>query len=126
MRIFKNKWFHRWAKKEGVSDSLLTNTAKEITVGKVEANLGGCLFKRRLPRAGSGKSGGYRVVVGYKQPNSERIIFLYAFAKNAKANISTKEEAALSIAAESFISASDEQILKLLEASSIMEVNSHE
>ena len=126
MRIFKNKWFHRWAKKEGISDFVLVNAAEEVTGGKAEANLGGCLFKKRLPRAGSGKSGGYRVIVGYKRPNSARIIFLYAFAKNAKANITTQEEAALSIAAESFISATDEQVLKLLKDRSIMEVNSHE
>jgi len=104
----------------------LLNAAAEITEGKAAVNLGGCLFKKRLPRAGFGKSGGYRVIVGYKRSNSARIIFLYAFAKNAKANITTKEEAALSIAAESFISATDEQVLKLLKASSIMEVNSHE
>ncbi|TLU55838.1 MAG: hypothetical protein FDX02_02315 [Chlorobium sp.] len=57
--------------------------------------LGGCLFKKRLSRAGAGKRGGYRVLVGYKRPIADRIIFLYAFAKSEKDTISDREEAAL-------------------------------
>lgn len=98
------------------------NAAEEIAAGRVEVDLGGSLFKKRLPGAGKGKRGGYRVLVGYKRPKTERIIFLYAFAKNDKANISTNEQAALSIAAESFISATDKQVNKLLAESTIWEV----
>ena len=122
MRVFKNKWFNRWARGEGISDAVLLNAAVEIATGKVEADLGGCLFKKRLPRTGEGKRGGYRVVVGYKKHNTERIIFLYAFAKNDKANMSAKEEAVLSLTAESFISAADKQIQELLAIGSIWEV----
>lgn len=122
MRVFKNKWFNRWTRGEGISDATLLNAAAEIITGKVEADLGGCLFKKRLPRTGEGKSGGYRVVVGYGKHNTERIIFLYAFAKNDKANMSAKEEGALSLAAESFISAADKQVQELLAVGSIWEV----
>jgi hypothetical protein len=108
--------------KERILDTVLIDAAKEITEGKVEANLGGCLFKKRLPRPGAGKRGGYRVVVGYKKPSTSRIIFLYAFAKNAKANLTTKEEAALSLVAESFISTTDNQVVELLKTGSIFEV----
>jgi hypothetical protein len=104
------------------SDAVLLNAAAEITTGKVETDLGGCLFKKRLPRTGGGKSGGYRVLVGYKKHNTERIIFLYAFAKNDKANMSAKEEAVLSLTAESFISAADKQVQELLAIGSILEV----
>ena len=100
----------------------MLDAAKEIAAGNVEADLGGCLFKKRLPRTGAGKRGGYRVLVGYKRPYSARIIFLYAFAKSNKANLTTKEEAALSLAAESFVSTTDKQVIELLEASSIWEV----
>ena len=122
MRAFKNRWFHRWARKENLPDALLLRAAKEILDGKVEADLGGGLFKKRLARSGGGKRGGYRTIVGYKKPNSERIIFLYAFAKNRKANMTAEEEAALSIAAESFILASDAQVAALLEEGAILEV----
>lgn len=126
MRIFKNKWFERWARKEDVSDDLLANAASEIAAGNVEADLGGCLFKKRLPMKGMGKRGGYRVLVGYKKPNEDRIIFLYAFAKNTRSNISVKEQEALSLVAESFISTTDAELQKLLENGSIWEIVRHE
>ncbi len=126
MRVFKNKWFNHWARRERVSDFALFQAAEEIAAGKVEANLGGCLFKKRMPRAGAGKRGGYRVLVGYKRPNADRIIFLYAFAKSEKGTISDREEVALSIVADSFISSSEEHVAELLEANLIWEVSSYE
>lgn len=126
MRVFKNKWFNHWASKEDISDAALHNAAEEIASGKVDADLGGCLFKKRLPRTGAGKRGGYRVVVGYKRPNMERIVFLYAFAKNDKTNISAKEEAALSLAAQSFVATTDNHVQELLATGSIWEVQYHE
>jgi hypothetical protein len=69
---------------------------------------------------------GDTALFGYKRPNSERIIFLYAFAKSEKANISGKEEAALSLVAESFVSATDSQLKELLLEGSIWEVEYHE
>jgi hypothetical protein len=113
-------------RKENVPSSVLLTAAQEIVTGKVEADLGGCLFKKRLPRSGEGKRGAYRVIVGYKKPNENRIIFLYAFAKNDRANISAKEEAALSLAAESFISATEQQLQKLMLSGSIREVKNDE
>lgn len=122
MRVFKNKWFNHWARKEGVSDATLLNAAEEVASGNTDADLGGCLFKKRLPRAGAGKRGGYRVVVGYKRSDTERIIFLYAFAKNDKTNISAKEEAALSLTAQSFVTTTDNHVQELLATGSIWEV----
>ncbi|MGD0664048.1 MAG: type II toxin-antitoxin system RelE/ParE family toxin [Syntrophorhabdales bacterium] len=122
MRVFKNKWFFHWARREDIADAVLLQAAQEVATGRVEAGLGGCLFKKRLPRQGQGKSGGYRVIVGYKRPNSERLIFLYAFAKSDKANISDKEEAALNLVAESFVATTDEQLHELLAAGSVWEV----
>jgi hypothetical protein len=126
MRVFKNKWFNHWARREGVADVALFHAAEEIAAGKVEANLGGCLFKKRMPRAGAGKRGGYRVLVGYKRPNADRIIFLYAFAKSEKDTISDREEVALSIVADSFVSSSEEHVAELLDANLIWEVSSYE
>jgi hypothetical protein len=94
MRVFKNKWFARLARLEDVPDSALWRAAEEVAAGQVEADLGSCLFKKRFARQGSGKRSGYRVVIGYKKPNSNRIVFLYAFAKNVRANISDKEREA--------------------------------
>lgn len=59
---------------------------------------------------------------GIKDRILKRVIFLYAFAKSGKANISAKEEAALSLVAEAFFSATDSQINRLLAEGSIWEV----
>jgi hypothetical protein len=126
MRIFKNKWFNRWAREERISDFTLAQMAVEIVAGKVEVDLGSFLFKKRIARTGTGKRSGYRTIVGYKRPNSERIIFLYGFAKNVKSNISEKEKMALSLIAEVFISATDRQISELLDEGSIKEVTYNE
>ena len=126
MRVFKNKWFSRWARGEGITDTALHKAATEIAAGKVEADLGGCLFKKRLAREGQGKSGGYRTIVGYRKANSNRLIFLYAFPKNAKTNISSKEEAALSISAEGFLAATDQQVSALMTKGTVLEVTNNE
>lgn len=126
MRVFKNKWFTRWADGESIPDSVLWVAASDVVAGRVDADLGGRLFKKRLARAGQGKSGGYRTIIGYRKANSDRVVFLYAFAKNAKGNISDKEEAALSLAAESFVNTTDSQISQMLLEGLIREVISHE
>jgi hypothetical protein len=126
MRVFKNKWFARWARTENVPDSALLRAAPEAVAGQVEADLGGGLFKKRLAREGSGTRRGYRVLIGYQRPNTDRIVFLYAFAKNARANISDKEVEALSLVAEAFVSATDAQVSLLLKEGSIVEVQHHE
>jgi hypothetical protein len=126
MRVFKNKWFARLARTEAIPDSTLLRAAAEVIAGEVEADLGGSLFKKRLAREGGGKRRGYRVLIGYKRPNSNRIVFLYAFPKNARTNISDKEKEALSLVAEAFISATDAQVSFLLKEGSIVEVKHHE
>jgi len=50
MRVFKNKWFNRWARNEGITDTSLCTAANEMTSGNVEADLGGYLFKKRVAR----------------------------------------------------------------------------
>jgi hypothetical protein len=120
VRIFKNKWFKRWARKENVSDDVLVEATKEIEAGKVDADLGGFIFKKRLAKPESGKSGGYRVLVGYKK--GSRTVFLYAFAKNQKSNISDEEKTVLKVLAKEFLAATPKGIKKLKEQGSLWEV----
>ncbi|CAK0755989.1 hypothetical protein CCP3SC15_2100003 [Gammaproteobacteria bacterium] len=110
----------------GLTDATLWDAAAEVMAGRVDADLGGYLFKKRLARQGQGKSGGYRTIVGYKKSNSDRIVFLYTFAKNAKDNISSKEEAALSISAERFLLATESQVTAMIESGMIWEVKHNE
>ena len=52
VRVFKNKAGRKWAACEGIEDNTLWVAAEEIINGHVEADLGGCLYKKRLPRRG--------------------------------------------------------------------------
>ncbi len=56
MRIYKLKAFAKWAKKERISDLSLKRAIKEIEEGLIDANLGGGVYKKRLPVKGRGKS----------------------------------------------------------------------
>lgn len=122
MRVFKGKLFGRWATTESISDVDLCQAAVEAFAGQVDADLGGYLFKQRIARRDGGKSGGYRTILGFRKSDSSRIFFLYGFPKNARANITAKERAALSATAASLIGASDEQIEALKAKGAIVEM----
>ncbi|MDR2922264.1 MAG: type II toxin-antitoxin system RelE/ParE family toxin, partial [Treponema sp.] len=40
MRLFKNTWFNRFAKKEGITDDELRETANQLEAGQADADLG--------------------------------------------------------------------------------------
>ncbi|TCD46840.1 type II toxin-antitoxin system RelE/ParE family toxin [Chlorobium sp. N1] len=126
MRVFKNRFFNRWADAEGVSDDTLWTAAKDVALGYVEADLGKCLFKKRIARQNVGKSKGFRVLVGYRKPDSSRVVFLYAFAKNERSSITQKEKKALQLVAREFVDATDEQIAELLSSKEYREIPAYE
>ena len=57
MRIFKNKAFHKFARKEGIKDSELKDIVNQLETGKFYADLGGSVYKMELARKGEGKRG---------------------------------------------------------------------
>jgi len=126
MRAFKNKWFQKWVKKEGLSEEILHDVACEVVEGRVEADLGGGLFKKRVAKPGRGKSGGYRFIIGFRKGNTDRIIFMFAFAKNERTNITKLEEEVLCSVAESFFSASNVQIECMIRINELFEVKRNE
>ncbi|WP_367360199.1 type II toxin-antitoxin system RelE/ParE family toxin [Syntrophus buswellii] len=89
MRIFKTKWFTRFARKEDLSDKKLADAVQELENGLHDGDLGENLTKKRLARAGEGKRGGYRTIVVYRAKN--RAVFVYGFPKSTKANLSAVE-----------------------------------
>ncbi|ABB23717.1 type II toxin-antitoxin system RelE/ParE family toxin [Pelodictyon luteolum] len=126
MRVFLNKWFCRWTKDERVPAATIWAVAEEVVAGNVEADLGGLLFKKRIPRQGEGKRSGYRVLVGFQKQGSNRVVFLYAFSKNQQANITTKERKALQLVAQAFLEATSEQLGQLLLKKEYMEIFENE
>lgn len=58
MAVYKTKLFNRWARKAGLSTGDLCKAVQEMERGLYEADLGGHILKKRIARAGQGKSGG--------------------------------------------------------------------
>ena len=58
MRIFKSRWFHRYARTEGITDAALREAVVRAENGQIDADLGGGVIKQRIARPGQGKSKG--------------------------------------------------------------------
>jgi len=89
MRIFKTKLFAQWAKRLKLTDVVLKKSVDELLRGQYEANLGGYLYKKRVPIDSRGKKGALRIIIAFKK--GQDVFFVYGFRKSVKANISFKE-----------------------------------
>lgn len=78
-RVFKTKTFRRWSRKARVGDGALSTAIDEMARGLIDADLGGDVFKKRVPLPGRGKSGGARTIVGSNL--DDRWFFLFGFEK---------------------------------------------
>src|SRR3546814_19853283 len=97
MRVFKNAWFERVARKQGIADEALLEAIARAKRGLNDANLGGGVIKQRVARPGQGKSGGFRTIILYR--TAERAFFVYGFSTEDRDNIENNEEVALKKAA---------------------------
>ena len=120
MRVFKNAWFRRFAKREAIDDQTLKDAIEQANTGLVDAFLGGNVIKQRIARHGQGKSGGYRTIIIFKK--DDRAFFVYGFAKNVQDNISKDELKAFKQAARALLALSDQQIVALIERNALTEV----
>jgi len=102
---------------------MLRECALDIAAGRVEASLGGYLFKKRIARPGQGKIGGYRVIVAFKSPEDWRLFFLYGFPKNSVSNISADDEHLLRIIAQKYVSIHDDVFRRTLENGDLIELS---
>jgi len=124
MRLFKTKFFSKWAKQEGLADASLCSAAQEMNNGLFDAVLGGGVFKKRIARQGQGKRGGYRTIVAFK--TKERCFFLYGFAKNETENINQQEKKALKKLAKELLGYTHNAIGKAIKSGALTEVTCHE
>jgi hypothetical protein len=122
LRIFKNAWFGRFARKERISDDALREAVARAERGQIDADLGGGVLKQRVARPGQGKSRGYRTIVLFRQ--RQRAFFVYGFPKSARDNIRKDEEDEFKEAAKHVLALSDEQIEALIAKGQLSEVGS--
>ena len=122
MQIYKARPFARFARQEQISDTRLVEAMRRADRGLIDANLGGGLIKQRVARPGQGRSGGYRVIVAYRQEH--RAVFLYGFAKNERTNIAGDELAELRILGQNWLNATTGTIDEALDDGVLQEVES--
>lgn len=82
MKIFKNKWFAKFAREKGILDTDLCETVKDAESGLIDADYGGGVIKQRIARPNEGKSGGFRSIVLYR--TKEKAFFVYGFPKKTR------------------------------------------
>ncbi len=124
VRIFKTKWLARFARREGIDDQSLCAAIERAERGLIDADLGGGLIKQRVARPGRGRSGGYRMIVGYRV--KDRAVFLLGFAKNERENIEDNELLSLRETAERWLAADASRIQKELELGNLQEIDHDE
>lgn len=112
MRIFKNAWFARFARRERISTQALLDAIARAGQGQIDADLGGGVIKQRISRPHEGKSKGYRSIIFFRK--GRRAFFVYGFAKNAMANIDENEEALFKKMAGHVLGLTDAQLQLLL------------
>lgn len=120
MRVFKTKWFNKWMLKEGLTNKDLILAVDEMGKGLIDANLGGNVYKKRVAKAGQGKSGSTRTIIAFRI--EDKAFFIYGFAKNDKDNITNKELEAFKILSNDVLNYSDEKITRLLVTKELVEV----
>ena len=119
-RIFKRRDFARWQTGERLPDTVLCKAVREMESGLVDADLGGLLYKKRVARPGSGKSGGYRTLLAARI--GSRYVFLHGFPKSATANITREEKRALQFAGQVFLELPVGNLSKALQSGVLLEV----
>jgi len=120
VRIFKNKWFHRFANKEGITDNELKEIVKQLENGQFYADLGGSVYKMELARKGEGKHGGYRTIVVFK--SEFRTFFIYGFPKSKMSNIGEKALKGYKEQAKDNLFFTDDQINRLIKSNFFIEI----
>lgn len=121
MRIFKNRWFEKFARRQDIGDDVLREVVGRAERGLIDADLGGGVIKQRVAREGQGKSGGFRTVVLFRA--GARAFFVFGFAKSAQANLSATELKTFKRAAKASLGLSDAAIDAEAEAGRLIEVN---
>lgn len=121
MRLFKSSRFHKFARKEKISDAMLCEAVKRAERGLIDADLGAGLIKQRVARPGAGKSGGFRTLIFFR--TQTRAVFAFGFAKSDVANLDDAEEALFKKAAKLVLGFTDAQMEAEVAANRMLEVN---
>ena len=119
-RVFKTRTFARWSRKVPITDDVLCAVVGEMALGLGDADLGGHVYKKRVPVAGRGKRGGARTIIGSNL--GDRWFFVYGFEKNERATIDSRELAALQAIARALLGMDAKLLDKAVADGEILEI----
>ncbi|MCY4143209.1 MAG: type II toxin-antitoxin system RelE/ParE family toxin [Gammaproteobacteria bacterium] len=120
MRTFKTKSFVRFANREKIDDVALRAAICRACRGVIDADLGGGVIKVRVARTGGGRSGGFRLVVLFKE--GEMAFFVYGFAKSSRATLRPNELEVYRLLADEYLGLDEEGIEAAKRVGAIVEV----
>jgi len=120
MRVFKSKWFVKFARKEHISDVTPCEALKAAEIGNIDADYGDGVIKQTIARPNKGKSGGYRTIIIFRR--CDRAFFVYAFPKSGRANIKAVKERTFQDLARSTLALSDAALEQLIQIEAYTEV----
>jgi len=120
MRIFKSKWFAKFARKERITDDKLCEAIKNAEKGIIDADYGSGVIKQRIARSNEGKSGGYRSIVLFRK--EELSFFVYGFAKSDLGNIDASDERDFKELAKTLLAVSEVELKALVDSGHYTEV----
>lgn len=112
MKVFKNAWFGRFARKERILADALWEAVERAGKGQIDADLGGGVIKQRIARPGESKAKGHRSIVLFRKGESS--FFVYGFSKSELGNLRADEEAQFKKMAKHVLTLTDAQLSELL------------
>ncbi len=124
MKVYKTKWFARFARQQRISDYDLVDAIERAERGLIDADLGGGLLKLRLGRPGQGRSGGYRLIIAFRTQSVA--FFVFGFAKNELENIGHDELLTLRQIATDLLNAGPKRIATAIADNEIQEIRYEE
>ena len=124
LRVFKNKWFSRFTRQNGIEDEVLCEAVARAEAGLIDADLGGGVIKQRIARRSQGKSGGFRLIVLFR--SGAKAFFVYGFPKSARGNIRADELKGFKELADQMLGYDDAALGKALKSGAIVEVQCDE
>jgi hypothetical protein len=124
VRIYKTKWAARFARREKITDRDLAQAVRRAGRGLIDADLGGGIIKQRVARAGQGRSGGFRMLLAYR--DGHRAVFLYGFAKSERENIEDNELRTLREIGAMWLAADAQRIARAIKENALQEVHNGE
>lgn len=124
LRLFKTKWFARFARHEAIEDAALCEAIARARRGLIDADLGGGVIKQRIARPNQGRSGGFRSLVLFRLETHS--FFVYGFAKNQRDNITQDEVREFRALADEMLAFDETELQTALDNEKLTEVKCHD